>query len=50
MNGAMHILIVLILLCVVFPVFARLVDWMLSVVFWLILVVVVLGLIGAFSH
>jgi len=46
----MHILLILILLCLVFPVFARLLGWMLSAVFWLIAALVVLGLIGALSH
>lgn len=46
----MHLLLILILLCLVFPVFARFLGWMLSAVFWLIVVVVVLGLIGALSH
>ena len=46
----MHILLILILLCVVFPVFARLIDWMLSALFWLILAVVVFGLISALTH
>ena len=46
----MHILLILILLCVVFPVFAQFVGWMLSAVFWVMLVVVVFGLIKAFSH
>ncbi len=46
----MHILVILILLCLVFPAFARLLGWMLSAVFWLILAVVVFGLIGALSR
>ena len=49
-HDVMHMLLILVLLCLVFPVFARLLGWMLSAVFWLILVVVVLGLIGALSH
>jgi len=46
----MHILLILILLCVVFPVFGRLIGWMLSTIFWIIAVVMVLGLLGALSH
>ncbi len=46
----MHLLLILRLLCLVFPVFARLLGWMFSAVFWLILAVVVLGLVGALSY
>ena len=46
----MHLLLIIILLCVVFPVFRHFVRGVLSIVFWLILVGVVLGMFGVLSH
>jgi hypothetical protein len=46
----MHLLLVILLLCLVFPVLARLVGWVLSTVFWLIVVVTLLGLFGILVH
>jgi hypothetical protein len=46
----MHILLIIILLMLVFPGFARLVGSMLSAVFWLLGALVVLALLGALSH
>jgi hypothetical protein len=46
----MHLLLIVLLLCLVFPVLARLVGWVLSTVFWLIVVVVLLGLFGVLVH
>lgn len=43
----MHILLIMVLLMLVFPAFARLVGSMLSAVLWLIGALVALGLIGA---
>ena len=40
----------ILLLCLVFPVLARLVGWVLSAVFWLIVVVGLLGLFGVLVH
>ena len=46
----MHLLLVILLLCLVFPLLARFVGWVLSTVFWLIVVVVLLGLFGVLVH
>ena len=46
----MHILLILIILMLAFPAFARMIGGLLSVLFWLILVVIVLALFGALSH
>ena len=46
----MHLLLIILLLCLVFPVLARLVGWVLSAVFWLIVVVGLLGLFGVLVH
>jgi len=46
----MHLLLIVILLCVVFPLFRRFVGGVLSIVFWLIVVGVVLGLFGVLSR
>jgi hypothetical protein len=46
----MHILLILIVLCMLFPVFGRLIGWMMSMFFWLIAVAVVVGLIAALSR
>jgi hypothetical protein len=46
----MHFLLIVILLCVVFPVFRHFVGGVLSVVFWLVVVCVVLGLFGVLSR
>jgi hypothetical protein len=45
-----HFLLILILLCMVFPAFRHFVGGVLSIIFWLVLVVVVLGIFGALSH
>jgi hypothetical protein len=46
----LHLLLTLILLCLIFPAFARFLGGCLSVVLWLIAVVIVLALFGALSH
>jgi hypothetical protein len=46
----MHLLLIIIILMLAFPMFARFVGGMLSMVFWLVLVVVMLALFGALSH
>ena len=46
----MHFLMIIILLCVVFPIFARFVGSIFSAIFWLIVVATVLGMFGAFSN
>jgi hypothetical protein len=43
----MHFLIIIVLICVVFPVFARFVGSMFSAIFWLIVVAGVLTVFGA---
>jgi hypothetical protein len=46
----MHLLLILILLCLIFPAFARFLGGCLSVVLWLVFAVVVLGSFAALSH
>jgi len=46
----MHFLVIIILLCVVFPAFARLGSGILKGFMWLILVLLVVGLFGGLSH
>jgi predicted ABC-type exoprotein transport system permease subunit len=46
----MHLLLIIIVLMIAFPMFARFVGGVLSMVFWLVLVVVVLAVFGALSH
>jgi hypothetical protein len=46
----MHLLLILILLCLIFPAFARVLGGCLSIVLWVIAVAVVLALFGALSH
>jgi hypothetical protein len=46
----MHILLILIVLMLAFPAFARLVGGVLKGFFWLVLVLLTIGLIGALSH
>jgi len=46
----MHLLLVIILLWLVFPIFGRVVGWVLSAVFWVIAVIFVMGLFDVFSH
>jgi hypothetical protein len=46
----MHLLLILVILMLAFPAFARLVGGVLSIVFWLILVVLMLAVFGAVSH
>jgi hypothetical protein len=49
-HHPMHLLLILVILMLAFPGFARLVGGVLSIVFWLVLVVVVLAVFGAMSH
>jgi hypothetical protein len=46
----MHLLLILILLCLVFPAFARLLGGCLSIVLWMAFAVVVLAAFGSMSH
>jgi len=46
----LHILLALILLCLIFPAFARFLGGCLSIVLWLIAAIVALALFGALSH
>ena len=46
----MHLLLIIILLCVVFPFFRHLVGGVLSIVFWLFVVAVVLSIFGVLSR
>ena len=46
----MHILLIIVILMLAFPVFARAVGSFLSIMFWLVIAALVLGMIGAFSH
>ena len=46
----MHLLLILILLCLIFPAFARFLGGCLSIVLWVIVAVVVMALFGALSH
>jgi hypothetical protein len=46
----MHLLLILIVLCLIFPAFGRLLGGCLSVVMWLIAAIVVLALFGALTH
>lgn len=46
----MHILLILLVLMVAFPAFARLVGWMLSAIFWLVLILVAVAVFGVLSH
>jgi len=46
----MHILLIVVLLILVFPAFARFVGSILSAAVWLVGALVVLALIGAISH
>jgi hypothetical protein len=46
----MHLLLILLLLCLIFPALGRLLGGCLSVVMWLIAVIVVIALFGAISH
>ena len=43
----MHLLLIAIILALVFPLFARFVGWMMSAIFWLIVVVAVLAVLSA---
>jgi hypothetical protein len=45
-----HFLLVLILLCLVFPWFARFLGSLISAAFWLFVIVIALATIGAFSR
>jgi hypothetical protein len=49
-HFTMHILIIGLLLCLVFPSFARLAGSMVSAIFWLIVVLAAVALFGALSH
>jgi hypothetical protein len=46
----MHILLIVVLLMVAFPMFRRIVGSLLSVVFWLIVAAAVLAVVGAVSN
>ena len=46
----MHLLLIIIILMLAFPMFARFVGGVLSMVFWLILVIAVLAVFGALSY
>jgi hypothetical protein len=46
----MHLLLILILLCLIWPAFARFLGGSLSTILWLIAVVIVLAIFGALSH
>lgn len=46
----MHLLLILLILMVAFPAFARLVGWVLSAIFWLVVIVIGLAMLGALSH
>jgi hypothetical protein len=46
----MHLLLILIVLCLIFPAFGRLLGGCLSVVLWLIAAVVVIALFGALTN
>jgi hypothetical protein len=46
----MYLLLILILLCLIFPAFGRLLGGCLSVVLWLIAAIVVIGVFGALTH
>ena len=46
----MHLLLIIIILMLAFPMFARFVGGVLSMVFWLILVVVVLAVFGVLRY
>jgi hypothetical protein len=49
-HNVMHIVLILILLCMVFPAFGRLLGGCLSVVLWFVFAVVVIATVGAFTH
>jgi hypothetical protein len=44
----MHFLLIIILLCIVFPVFRHFVGGLLSIILWVILIGIVLGFFGVF--
>ncbi len=46
----MHLLIIILLLCLAFPMLGRLVGWVISAICWVIAVVVLLALFGALTH
>lgn len=46
----MHVLLILLLLCLAFPILARLLGAALKVIFWLVVVGLVVELAGAFIH
>jgi hypothetical protein len=48
-HDAMHLLLILILLCLIFPVFARSLGGCLSIVLWVVFAIVVLAVFGAMS-
>lgn len=49
-QSVMHLLVILILLCVVFPAFARLLGGCLSVVLWFVFAAVVIAAFEALTH
>lgn len=46
----MYFLLILIILMLAFPILARFVGWLLSAVFWLIVVVLAFAVVAAFVH
>jgi hypothetical protein len=46
----MHILLIMIILMLVLPIFARFVGSILSIAFWLIVVISVAAMVDSFSH
>jgi hypothetical protein len=46
----MHVLLIIVILMLAFPLFARAVGSFLSIMFWLIIAGIVVAMIGAFSH
>jgi hypothetical protein len=46
----MHFLLIIVILMLAFPIFARVVGSILSIAFWLVVVVIVVAMVGAFSH
>lgn len=46
----MHILLIIIVLCLIFPAFRDLLGGLLSILWWLLAAVIVLAVVGALSH
>jgi hypothetical protein len=45
-----HLLLILVLLCLVFPAFGRLLGSMVSAIFWIVLILMMAAMFGAFSN